>query len=105
MDPMTMDGKGYPKGLKRDQMSVQARVMGIADIFEALTAKDRPYKKGKTLSESLDILGRFSLNGHVDPDLFDVFVRKKVYRRYADLFLDKEQIDEVDESKIPGYSP
>jgi HD-GYP domain-containing protein (c-di-GMP phosphodiesterase class II) len=100
-----MDGKGYPKGLTRDQMSVQARVMGIADIFEALTAKDRPYKKGKTLSESLQILGKFSVNGHVDPDLFDVFVRKKVYRRYAELFLDKEQIDEVDESKIPGYAP
>jgi HD-GYP domain-containing protein (c-di-GMP phosphodiesterase class II) len=100
-----MDGKGYPRGLKREQMSVQARVMGIADIFEALTAKDRPYKKGKTLSESLDILGKFSLNGHIDPDLFDVFVRGKVYRRYAEMFLDKEQIDEVDESKIPGYVP
>jgi HD-GYP domain-containing protein (c-di-GMP phosphodiesterase class II) len=100
-----MDGKGYPKGLTREQMSVQARVMGIADIFEALTAKDRPYKKGKTLSESLEILGRFSLNGHIDRDLFDVFVRKKVYRRYAEMFLDKEQIDEVDESRIPGYKP
>jgi HD-GYP domain-containing protein (c-di-GMP phosphodiesterase class II) len=100
-----MDGKGYPKGLTREQMSVQARVMGIADIFEALTAKDRPYKKGKTLSESLEILGKMRLGGHVDPDLFDVFVRKKVYRRYAELFLDKEQIDEVDESRIPGYSP
>jgi HD superfamily phosphodiesterase len=100
-----MDGKGYPKGLRREQMSVQARVMGIADIFEALTAKDRPYKKGKTLSESLEILGKFRLNGHIDPDLFDVFVRMKVYRRYAELFLDKEQIDEVDESKIPGYAP
>src|SRR4029077_3259931 len=97
-----MDGKGYPKGLRRDQMSVQARVMGIADIFEALTAKDRPYKKGKTLSESLQILGKFRLNGHIDPDLFDVFVRKRVYRRYAELFLDKEQIDEGDESKLPG---
>jgi HD-GYP domain-containing protein (c-di-GMP phosphodiesterase class II) len=100
-----MDGKGYPKGLTREQMSVQARVMGIADIFEALTAKDRPYKKGKTLSESLQILGKMRLGGHVDPDLFDVFVRKKVYQRYAELFLDKEQIDQVDESKIPGYSP
>jgi len=100
-----MDGKGYPKGLTREQMSVQARVMGIADIFEALTAKDRPYKKGKTLSESLQILGKMRLGGHVDPDLFDVFVRRKVYRRYAELFLDKEQIDEVDESKIPGYAP
>jgi HD-GYP domain-containing protein (c-di-GMP phosphodiesterase class II) len=79
--------------------------MGIADIFEALTAKDRPYKKGKTLSESLQILGKMCLGGHVDPDLFDVFVRRKVYRRYAEMFLDKEQIDDVDESKIPGYTP
>src|SRR5687767_8460110 len=100
-----MDGKGYPKGLKREEMSVQARCMGIADIFEALTARDRPYKKGKTLSESLEILGRMKLNQHVDPDLFDIFVRKKVYRRYAELFLDKEQIDEVDETRIPGYQP
>src|SRR6266850_79301 len=99
-----MDGKGYPRGLRREQMSVQARVMGIADIFEALTAKDRPYKKGKTLSESLEILGRMKLNNHVDPDLFDIFVRRKVYRRYAEMFLDAEQIDVVDESRIPGYT-
>jgi HD-GYP domain-containing protein (c-di-GMP phosphodiesterase class II) len=98
-----MDGKGYPKGLTREQMSVQARCMGIADIFEALTAKDRPYKKGKTLSESLEILGRMKLNGHVDPDLFDIFVRRKVYQRYAEMFLDPEQVDAVDEAKIPGY--
>jgi len=100
-----MDGKGYPKGLTREQMSIQARVMGIADIFEALTAKDRPYKRGKTLSESLEILGRFKLGGHIDPDLFDIFVRKKVYQRYAEAFLDREQIDVVDESRIPGYTP
>jgi HD-GYP domain-containing protein (c-di-GMP phosphodiesterase class II) len=100
-----MDGKGYPRRLKRDQMSVQARVMGIADIFEALTAKDRPYKTGKKLSESLRILGNFRLNGHIDPDLFDIFVRKKVYLRYAEKFVDPDQIDEVDESKIPGFVP
>jgi HD-GYP domain-containing protein (c-di-GMP phosphodiesterase class II) len=99
-----MDGKGYPRGLTREQMSVQARIMGIADIFEALTAKDRPYKPGKTLSESLDILGKFKLNGHIDPDLFDVFIREKVYLRYAQQFMDPEQIDAVDESAIPGYS-
>ena len=98
-----MDGKGYPRGLTRDQMSVQARVMGIADIFEALTAKDRPYKPGKTLSESLNILGKFKLNGHIDPDLFDVFVREKVYLKYAQQFLDSAQIDTVDEGAIPGY--
>ena len=100
-----MDGKGYPKGLTREQMSIQARVMGIADIFEALTAKDRPYKRGKTLSESLEILGRFKESGHIDPDLFDVFVRKKVYQRYAEAFLEREQMDAVDEGKIPGYTP
>src|SRR3954464_6383032 len=100
-----MDGKGYPKGLRREEMSVQARCMGIADIFEALTAKDRPYKKGKTLSESLEILGKFKENGHIDPDLFDIFVRRKVYQRYAEMFLDPDQIDEVDPSKIPGYRP
>ena len=100
-----MDGKGYPKGLTRDQMSIQARVMGIADIFEALTAKDRPYKEGKTLTESLAILGKFKVNGHIDPDLFDVFIREKVYLAYARQFLTPEQIDEVDESKIPGYIP
>jgi len=98
-----MDGKGYPKGLVRDQMSWQARMMGIADIFEALTAKDRPYKKGKTLTEALEILGKFKLGGHIDPDLFDVFVREKVYLDYAQQFLDPEQIDEVDPAKIPGY--
>jgi len=99
-----MDGKGYPRGLTREQMSVQARVMGIADIFEALTAKDRPYKKGKTLTESLTILGKFKLGGHIDPDLFDIFIREKVYLDYAQQFLSPEQIDDVDLSKIPGVN-
>jgi len=67
-----MDGKGYPKGLTREQMSVPARVMAIADIFEALTAKDRPYKRGKTLTECLQIMGRMRLDNHIDPDLFDI---------------------------------
>ncbi len=97
-----MDGKGYPRGLTREQMSVPARVMGIADIFEALTAKDRPYKKGKTLTESLTILGKFKLGGHIDPDLFDVFIREKVYLDYAKQFLSPDQIDNVDLGKIPG---
>jgi HD-GYP domain-containing protein (c-di-GMP phosphodiesterase class II) len=100
-----MDGKGYPRGLTREQMSVQARCMGIADIFEALTAKDRPYKKSKTLTESLTILGKFKLNGHIDPDLFDVFMWDKVYEKYAKQFLDPEQSEAVDLSRIPGYVP
>ena len=98
-----MDGRGYPRGLKREQMSVPARIMGIADIFEALTAGDRPYKTGKTLTEALTILGKLKLNGHIDPDLFDVFVREKVWLRFAQEFLDAEQIDNVDFSSIPGY--
>lgn len=100
-----MDGKGYPKGLTRDQMSLQARMMAIADIFEALTAADRPYKKGNTLSEALEILGGFRQRDHIDPDLFDVFVRSKVYQKYADKFMPPNQIDAVDHSKIPGFVP
>ncbi|MFA7243525.1 MAG: HD domain-containing phosphohydrolase [Sulfuricellaceae bacterium] len=100
-----MDGKGYPKGLTSEQMSMQARMMGIADIFEALTAKDRPYKPGKTLTEALTILGRMKLDHHVDPDLFDLFIREKVYLRYAREFLEAAQIDPVDDSRIPGYQP
>jgi len=99
-----MDGKGYPRGLTREQMSVPARIMGIADIFEALTSKDRPYKKAKTLTESLFILGKMKLENHIDPDLFDIFIREKIYLRYAEQFLEPEQIDDVDESKIPGYA-
>ena len=98
-----MDGTGYPLGLTRDEMSVQARVMGIADIFEALTADDRPYKPAMPISEALQILGRMKLNNHIDADLFDVFIRKKVYLRYAQKFLEPKQIDHVDMSKIPGY--
>ena len=100
-----MDGKGYPRGLKRDEMSVQARAMGIADIFEALTAGDRPYKKAMTLSTALTILGRMKEDNHVDPDLFDVFIRQGVYLRYAETFLEPSQIDDVDLSSIPGYIP
>src|SRR2546430_787782 len=73
--------------------------------FAVSASKDRPYKQGKTLSESLGILGRMKEGGHVDPDLFDIFVRDKVYLRYAREFLDPEQIDDVDDSRIPGYRP
>lgn len=100
-----MDGNGYPRGLTRDQMSVQARAMGIADIFEALTAGDRPYKKAMPLSLALTILGRMKEDNHIDPDLFDVFVRDKVYLKYAEMFLDPEQIDDIDIASIPGFSP
>ena len=90
-----MDGKGYPRGLTRAQMSWQARMIGVADVFEALTAADRPYKSGMKLSQALGIMERMVHNGHIDPDLFEVFVQGKVYQRYAEQFLDPEQIDAV----------
>ena len=89
-----MDGKGYPRGLTREQMSWQARMLGIADIFEALTAADRPYKHGMQLSQALSIMRGMRDGGHIDPDLFDVFVSEKVYLRYAREFLDPSQIDQ-----------
>lgn len=100
-----MDGTGYPRGLTREAMSVPARMMAIADVFEALTARDRPYKKPMSLSQALTILGRMRLENHIDGDLFDVFVREKVYLRYAEQYLEPEQIDHVDEARIPGYRP
>ena len=98
-----MDGRGYPRGLGRDEMSVQARVMGIADVFEALTAADRPYKKAMPISQAISILGKMKTDNHVDPDLFDVFLKVKVYLSYAEKFLDTAQIDEIDFSSIPGF--
>ncbi len=91
-----MDGGGYPRGLTRDEMSPVARMMAIADIFEALTAEDRPYKRGKTLSEAIAIMVRMRDEQHIDPDLFELFLRSGVYRDYADKFLRPEQIDQVD---------
>ncbi len=92
----TMVGSGYPRKLNAGNLSIPARIMAIADIFEALTASDRPYKKAKSLSESVEILHTFKKNGHIDPALFDLFLTSGVYRRYAERFLSPEQIDSVD---------
>lgn len=100
-----MDGTGYPNKLTKQQMSVQARMIAIADVFEALTASDRPYKKAMTLSQSLTILGQMKLDNHVDADLFDIFMHEKIYLEYANKHLSKKQIDDIDFEKIPGYSP
>ena len=91
-----LDGTGYPKGLNHSEMSVQAKIMAIADIFEALTARDRPYKKGKTLSQAMRILGFMKNDAHIDTELFEVFVQEKIYLKYAEAFLNPEQIDEVE---------
>ncbi|SFB82782.1 HD domain-containing phosphohydrolase [Pseudoalteromonas denitrificans] len=99
-----MDGTGYPRGLTKEQMSLPARMMAIADIFEALSAGDRPYKKAKKLSECIKIMGFMSLDKHIDNDLFNVFIHEKVYVEYANKFMTDTQIDAVDESNIPGFT-
>lgn len=100
-----VDGSGYPNRLTRQQMSIPARILAIADVFEALTAGDRPYKKAMPLSQSLRILGQMKLDNHIDPDLFDVFMWEGVYLKYARQFLAPELIDEFKPAAIPGYTP
>lgn len=98
----TLTGSGYPRNLEAKDLSVPSRIMAIADIFEALTASDRPYKKTKTLSESIKILSFFKKNGHIDADLFDLFLSSGVYKIYAAKFLLPEQIDAVDVTQYIG---
>ncbi|WP_137887955.1 HD domain-containing phosphohydrolase [Pseudomonas sp. 2FE] len=91
-----MDGTGYPRRLTKDDMSIAERVMAIADIFEALTAADRPYKAAKTLSESVRILSVMARENHIDAELFRLFLSSGVYRQYGEKFLRPEQLDAVD---------
>lgn len=100
-----MDGTGYPRGIYAGDMSIPARALAIADVFEALTADDRPYKKAKKLSEAMRIMGFMKVDNHLDPDLFDHFVRSGVYRKYAEKFLAPELIDEVDEAALLALQP
>ena len=95
-----IDGTGYPRGLKGEDMSIPARIMAIADIFEALTAGDRPYKKAKKLSEAVKILWFMKKDNHVDPELFELFLTPGAYRDYAEQFLRPEQVDDVDISQF-----
>lgn len=92
----TMIGTGYPRGLRKEEMSVPARIMAVADIFEALTAADRPYKKPNSLNEALRAMGLMRDDQHIDADLFDLFLTSGVYRQYAERHLDPAQVDEVD---------
>ena len=97
-----MDGTGYPKGLNESQMSTQAKIMAIADIYEALTAADRPYKEGKKLSQAMRIMGFMKNDYHIDEELFEIFVTSGVYKKYAEEHVAKTQIDEVDEKSVLG---
>lgn len=100
-----LDGSGYPRGIYAMDMSIPARAMAIADVFEALTANDRPYKKAKKLSETMRIMGFMKKDNHLDPDLFDLFVKSGVYRQYAERYLDPSLIDEVDEAALVAIAP
>ncbi|WP_374372304.1 HD domain-containing phosphohydrolase [Dongia sp.] len=100
-----MNGTGYPKRLKREEMSPVARMMAIADVFEALTAADRPYKKAKKLSEAIKIMGFMKKDQHLDPDLLDLFLKDGVWKRYATKFLDPAQIDEPDIDAVLSIKP
>ncbi len=97
-----MDGTGYPKGLRREEMSLPARMMAVADIFEALTAADRPYKKPKTLSESLKIMSFMVKDQHIDKELWELFLTSGVWKDYAGKYLRPEQVDAVD---VTAYLP
>ena len=90
-----VDGTGYPLGLGGENLSLQGRILGLADIFEALTARDRPYKPGKTLSETLNILGAMVEEGHVDADLHGLLLREEIHLDYAARHVAPEQIDET----------
>ncbi|PLY01812.1 MAG: phosphohydrolase [Desulfuromonas sp.] len=99
-----LDGKGYPRGLTAENLSLQARMLALADIFEALTASDRPYRTPVKLSKALTIVGQMSQEGHVDPDLYRLFVERRLYDSYARTYFIDEQIDEVDPKALPGLS-
>jgi HD-GYP domain-containing protein (c-di-GMP phosphodiesterase class II) len=100
-----MDGTGYPKRLNGEELSVAARMLAIADVFEALTARDRPYKSGKTLSQAITIMAAMSRDRHIDAALFELFLTSGVYREYAERFIDSAQIDEVDVRMYVAANP
>jgi HD-GYP domain-containing protein (c-di-GMP phosphodiesterase class II) len=92
----TLIGTGYPRAVGADALSLESRILTIADIFEALSASDRPYKKPKALSECIKVLAMFKKDQHIDPNLFDLFLTSGVYKEYAKKYLKPEQLDEVD---------
>jgi len=94
-----MDGTGYPRKLNKNDMSLPARIMAIADIFEALTASDRPYKPAKKLSDAVKIMSFMKKDAHIDDELFELFLKSGIHKEYAERFLDPAQLDDVDISQ------
>ena len=97
-----LDGTGYPQGLAHDDMSPQAKIMAIADVYEALTAADRPYKDGKKISMAMRIMGFMRDDYHIDPDLFEIFVKEGIYKKYAEEHVKPTQIDDVQQESFLG---
>ncbi|RTR40581.1 transporter substrate-binding domain-containing protein [Shewanella canadensis] len=95
----TLKGSGYPRKLSAEDLSIPERILVVADIFEALTAADRPYKKAKPVSVAVDILHKMALDQHLDIEIFKLFLSSGIYLEYAHKFLDPKQIDAVDVSK------
>ncbi|UTZ21688.1 HD domain-containing phosphohydrolase [Vibrio campbellii] len=95
----TLKGTGYPRKLKAQDLLIPDRILAIADIFEALTAADRPYKKAKPVSVALDIMYKMALDEHIDFDLFILFLESEVYLEYAHIFLPESQLDPVNIQK------
>jgi hypothetical protein len=89
-----LDGSGYFRHLSKDELPLQSRIMAVADIFEALTAKDRPYKKPMKLSQALEILSFLKKDGHIDPDIHDLVISSNLLLEYAKAFMNPDQIDD-----------
>jgi HD-GYP domain-containing protein (c-di-GMP phosphodiesterase class II) len=99
-----VDGTGFPKQLGQEQLSMTARILGLADVFEALTARDRPYKPGKTLSQTLHILSSMVGDRHIDADLYAALLEKNVHLRYAAEYMEPDQIDEVYQADVEALT-
>lgn len=91
-----LDGTGYPRGLSAHEIALQTRIIALADVFEALTSSERPYKPAKTLSETFGIMSKMVEANHLDPDVFRVFIHSGAYLEYAKKFLKPEQLDDFD---------
>lgn len=95
----TLIGTGYPRQLTKEQIPLPARMLALVDVFEALTASDRPYKEPKKLSDSIKILSFMAKDRHIDKDVFELFLRSGVYKKYAEEFINPDQVDDVDIEK------
>lgn len=88
-----LDGSGYPLGLREEEIPLAARILAVADVFEALTAADRPYKEGKMMSESIRILGFMVKDNHLDKDICDLIMESGLVEEYARMKLAERQQD------------